>query len=84
MLNFKTVSIVVLATAALAFVGCSKKKEEVPASTASDVPAEVSNAVPVEPVAAPSTETSTSVAETPATEEKADNQAIATIDKPST
>lgn len=87
MLNLKTVSIVVLAAATLAFVGCSKKKDEAPAATASEVPAEVSSAAPVEPVApegVPSTEASVVTPEAPATEEKADNGAIAALDKPAT
>ena len=87
MFNLKTVSIAVLATATLAFVGCTKKKEEAPASAASEVPAEVSSAAPVEPAApeatpAPDASVVTETPAAPATE--ADNTAIAGLDKPTT
>lgn len=81
MLNLKTVSVAVLATATLAFVGCSKKKEEAPASAASEVPAEVSSVAPVAPEATPAPDAS-AVTEVPMVEEKADNAAIAGLDKP--
>lgn len=84
MFNIKTVSIVVLAAAALAFVGCSKKKEETQAPAASEVPTEqamgsMTEAAPVAETA-PATDTAASA---PA-DEKVDTQAIAALDKPST
>lgn len=84
MLNLKTVSVAVLLTTTLAFVGCSKKKEEAPASAASEVPAEVSSAAPVESVAPEAVPASDAGVETeaPMVEEKADNAAIAGLDKP--
>lgn len=81
MLNFKTVSMVVLTTAALVFVGCSKKKEETQAPAASEVPAEQTSSMTEAAPAAETAPTTDAAASAPA-DEKADTQAIAALDKP--
>lgn len=83
MLNFKNASIVVLATAALVFVGCSKKKEETQAPAASEASA-VQHDMASMPEAAPAAETApaTDTAASAPADEKTDTKAIAALDKP--